>query len=87
MVIKKTIKKDSRVFQVIKGGVVLEFQSEPEGGYTVSVPSLPGCISYGDTFEQALEMIKDAMDGWLVVARAEGVPIPEQFEHIKTVAL
>jgi|WetSurMetagenome_2_1015567.scaffolds.fasta_scaffold1657087_1 antitoxin HicB len=87
MVIKKTVKKESRVFQVIKGGVVLEFQSEPEGGYTVSVPSLPGCISYAETFEQALDMIKDAMDGWLVVARAEGVPIPEQFKHIKTVAL
>jgi antitoxin HicB len=73
---KKTLVKKSRVFQVIKGGVVLEFQSEPEGGYTVSVPSLPGCISYAETFEQALEMIKDDMDGWLVVARAEGVPIP-----------
>jgi antitoxin HicB len=87
MAIKKSTKKGSRVFQVIKGGVVFELQSEPEGGYTVTVPSLPGCISYGETFEQAMEMIKDAMEGWLTVARTEGVPFPEQFEKIKVAAL
>lgn len=84
---KSTKKKTSRVFQVIKSGVIFEFQSEPEGGYTVTVPSLPGCISYGETFEQAMEMIKDAMEGWLAIARSEGVPIPEQFEKIKVAAL
>jgi len=71
------------VFQVIRGGVVFELQLEPEGGYTISVPSLPGCISYGTTFEEAMEMVKDAMAGWLAVAREEGVPIPEQFEAIQ----
>ena len=71
---KLAAKKAPRVFQVIRGGVVFELQSEPEGGYTISVPSLPGCISYGKTFEEAMEMIKDAMAGWLAVAREEGVP-------------
>jgi len=71
------------VFQVIRGGVVFELQIEPEGGYTISVPSLPGCISYGKTFEEAIDMIKDAMAGWLEVAKEEGVPIPEQFETIQ----
>jgi len=32
-----------------------------EGGYTVTVPVLPGCISEGDTYEEALENIKDAI--------------------------
>ena len=73
----------TRVFQVIRGGVVFELQSEPEGGYAVSVPSLPGCISYGKSFEEAIDMVKDAMAGWLAVAREEGVPIPEQFERIR----
>jgi len=76
-----------KTFQVIRGGIVFELQSEPEGGYTITVPSLPGCISYGETFEKAIEMIKDAMDGWLAVAREEGVPIPEQFETIELAAL
>jgi len=78
---------DVKTFQVIRGGIVFELQPEVEGGYTVSVPSLPGCISYGETFEKAIEMIKDAMEGWLAVAREKGVPIPEQFESIKVAAI
>ena len=80
---RKVNRKAPRVFQVIRGGVVFELQSEPEGGYTITVPALPGCISYGSTFEEAMDMIKDAMEGWLAVAREEGVPVPEQFEAIK----
>ena len=76
-----------KTFQVIRGGIVFELQTEPEGGYTIAVPSLPGCISYGETFEQAMEMIKDAMEGWLAVAREEGVPIPDQFETIELATL
>ncbi|MGB2800352.1 MAG: type II toxin-antitoxin system HicB family antitoxin [Dehalococcoidia bacterium] len=76
-----------KTFQVIRGGIVFELQSEDEGGYTITVPSLPGCISYGETFEKAMEMIKDAMEGWLAVAREEGVPIPDQFETIELSAL
>ncbi len=87
MVTKKKVGKSSKVFQVIRSGIVLELQSEPEGGYTVTVSSLPGCISYGSTFEEAIEMIKDAMAGWLAVAREEGVPIPEQFEAIRLAAI
>ena len=43
--------------------VVLEKQEE--GGYTVYVPSLPGCISQGKTKAQALKNIKDAIKGYL----------------------
>ncbi len=83
LAVRRSINKtSSRVFQVIKSGVVFEFQPEPEGGYTVTVPSLPGCISYGETFERAMDMIKDAASGWLVVAKEEGIPIPDQFEDL-----
>lgn len=61
---KPAVRGIFRVFQVIRGGVVFELQIEPEGGYTISVPSLPGCISYGETFEEAIDMIKDVMAGW-----------------------
>ncbi|MFY9405444.1 MAG: type II toxin-antitoxin system HicB family antitoxin, partial [Candidatus Methanoculleus thermohydrogenotrophicum] len=43
--------------------VVLE--PSEEGGYTVYVPSLPGCISEGDTREEALENIREAIDLYL----------------------
>jgi antitoxin HicB len=72
-----------KVFQVIRSGVVFELQQEPEGGYTITVPALPGCVSYGKTFEEAIDMIKDAMSGWLAVAEEEGIPVPEQFESIR----
>lgn len=37
------------------------FQKEKEGGFSVWVPSLPGCASQGETFEEALENIKEAI--------------------------
>ena len=77
----------AKTFQVIRSGIVFELHPEPEAGYTISVPSLPGCISYGTTFEQAMEMIKDAMEGWLAVAREEGIPIPEEIESLQVSAI
>ncbi|TAH48537.1 MAG: type II toxin-antitoxin system HicB family antitoxin [Chloroflexota bacterium] len=43
--------------------VVLE--EAEEGGYTVIVPALPGCISEGDSYDEALENIKDAIQLYL----------------------
>ncbi len=41
------------------------FQPSDEGGYTVYVPSLPGCISEGDTIEEALANIREAVELYL----------------------
>ncbi len=41
------------------------FQKEEEGGYSVWVPSLPGCASQGETFEEALNNIKEAISLYL----------------------
>ena len=43
--------------------IVLEEQDE--GGFTVYVPSLPGCISQGETMEEALRNIKEAIELYL----------------------
>ncbi len=50
---------------------------EPEGGYTVNVPSLPGCITYGDNVEHAIEMAKEAIELFIesLVAHGEVVPL------------
>ncbi|MBI3618985.1 type II toxin-antitoxin system HicB family antitoxin [Candidatus Peregrinibacteria bacterium] len=48
---------------------------EPEGGYTVIVPSLPGCVTYGETLEEAERMAQDAIEGCLAVMREEGEQI------------
>ena len=36
-------------------------RKEPEGGYTVMVPLLPGCVTYGETIEEAIDMAKEAI--------------------------
>ncbi len=40
-------------------------RKEPEGGYTVIVPSLPGCVTYGDSIEHGIEMAGEAIDLFL----------------------
>lgn len=60
-------------------------EAEDEGGYHIWCPRLPGCHSEGDTREEALTNIKDAITGWLEVAREYGHPIPEhEFVEVKT---
>ncbi len=41
------------------------FQEEKEGGYSVWIPTLPGCASQGETFEEALKNIKEAIELYL----------------------
>ena len=45
--------------------VKLYLEPSDEGGYTVIVPSLPGCISEGETKEEAIENIKEAIELYL----------------------
>lgn len=40
----------------------LHLHPEPEGGFTVSVPALPGCITYGEDVEEAIAMAKEAIE-------------------------
>ncbi len=63
---------------------------EPEGGYTAIVPALPGCVTYGETLEEALEMAKDAIALYLESLSAHNDPIPTEdntFEHLISVAV
>lgn len=45
------------------------FRPEPEGGFTVMVPALPGCISYGRNLDEAKEMASDAIGAYLKSVR------------------
>jgi predicted RNase H-like HicB family nuclease len=48
-----------------------------EGGYFVKVPDLPGCMSQGETIEEAMHNIAEARELWLEEALASGRTIPE----------
>lgn len=54
--------------------VVLE--QADDGSFSAYVPDLPGCVSCGDTEEEAMEMIREAIRGHVAVLRDNGEPVP-----------
>ncbi len=52
-----------------------------EGGYTVTVPTLPGCVTQGETIEEAIAMAKDAIRLYVESLIADGEAVPEEREH------
>jgi predicted RNase H-like HicB family nuclease len=53
-------------------------QRENDGGYVATVPALPGCVSQGDTREEALKNIEEAMELYLEDVKAADEPIPTE---------
>ncbi|MBU1000880.1 type II toxin-antitoxin system HicB family antitoxin [Patescibacteria group bacterium] len=53
------------------------YNSEPEGGFTVTVPVLPGCVTYGKDLKEAEKMAKDAIRLYLESLKAHKEPLPE----------
>jgi antitoxin HicB len=51
---------------------------EPEGGYTVNVPTLPGCITYGESIEEAISMAKEAIELYVESLVAKGEEVPDE---------
>lgn len=50
-------------------------REEPEGGYTVIVPSLPGCVTYGETLDEAKRMAKEAIELYIQTLKELGEEI------------
>ena len=67
--------------KVFKYTAVFE-QDEEKGGYTVIVPSLPGCVSEGETFEEALKNIKEAAELYLEDLKENKERIPSGQEQV-----
>lgn len=62
---------------LIKFKVLLEFDPEYEG-FVADVPSLPGCMSQGKSENEALENIKDAIEGYLKVLKKNRKTVPSE---------
>jgi predicted RNase H-like HicB family nuclease len=59
-------------------------RKEPEGGYTVIVPSLPGCVTYGDSIDDAVTKAREAIDLYIESLKEHGEEVPtedETFEY------
>jgi len=57
---------------------------EPEGGFTASVPALPGCVTYGRSLAEARRMIEDAISGYAESLKKHGEPVPTDDETLVT---
>jgi predicted RNase H-like HicB family nuclease len=55
----------------------INLRKEEEGGYTVFVPSLPGCITYGETVDEAIDMAKEAIELYIEELQDRGENIPD----------
>lgn len=46
---------------------------EPSGGYSASIPALPGCHTQGETLDEVRANLREAAEGWLAVAHEDGL--------------
>jgi len=60
--------------------VILERDDDEPGYYTATVPALPGCVSQGQTREEALEHVEEAIQGYLESLQKDGIPTPRDVE-------
>jgi predicted RNase H-like HicB family nuclease len=61
----------------------MKWINEGRGYYLVTFPSLKGCITMGYSIEEATEMAKDVLAGWLEVTKKLGLPIPKEKNSLK----
>jgi len=66
---------------------VILYPEPDEGGYSVTVPALPGCVTQGETLEEAIAMAKDAIHLYIETLLAEGEPIPEEQVHPQAIVV
>jgi antitoxin HicB len=70
---------------MIEYPIVLE--REHDGRYSVFAPDLSGCSSWGETREQAIEHIKEAIELWIETAEAHDMEIPKPGSTVEYVAV
>ena len=63
----------------------LIFQKEPEGGYTVLVPALKGCVTYGETIEEAQKAAQEAIQSYLGSLKKDKIKPPQDVSFVSTI--
>lgn len=71
---------DKRIKEIMDRPYARVLVPDETGGYVAEVLELPGCVSEGETPDEAIENLEDAMRGWLQVALEDGQRIPDPLE-------
>ena len=66
--------------------IILEPDAE-EGGFAVTVPTLPGCITQGETIEQCIERAREAIAGYIKSLEMAGEPVPVETERPQAITI
>ncbi len=61
----------------------LHLHKEEEGGFTVIVPALPGCITYGEDMDEAVSMAKEAIELYIEELKERGEKIPDDTDTVE----
>jgi len=57
------------------------FEPAPEGGYDVSFPDFPGCVTFGVTFEEAKEKAREVLELWIEELRVHKHAVPRSYRR------
>jgi|Deesub1362A_J573_1020465.scaffolds.fasta_scaffold03130_7 antitoxin HicB len=77
-------RKNLKYYLSLKYPYKIETLSEENGGgFLITYPDLPGCMSDGDTVEEAIKMGEDAKRAWIETRLEQGLEIPEPFSNDK----
>lgn len=71
---KAELRRQAR--EVVRAPYLKVIQGEPEEGFLGEVPDLPGCFTAGESEEETLANLSDAMTAWVMTALDDGDPIP-----------
>jgi len=59
----------------------IKLEDDPDGGFVVTVPALPGCHTQGSSYEEALANAKDAIQGYIEAVQKMGRIVPVEEDH------
>ncbi len=62
--------------------VTVVFEKAEEGGFIARVPALPGCMTQGETLEEAEEMARDAIRAYCASLLKHGEPVPSDVKEV-----
>ena len=62
---------------------VIIYPDRDDGGWVCEVPSLPGCVSQGDTRDEAIRNVRDAIDAWVDGAQSLGRAVPTDRQDVE----
>jgi predicted RNase H-like HicB family nuclease len=63
----------------------IHIEPAEEGGYVVTVPALPGCVTQGETYQEAITMAQEVIEGFVEALAKAGQPIPVEPEPTRPV--